>query len=322
MRRRSLKKHLIVIAGISIGTITMKAQTSCSAFSGIITRTTTTASSSTIRTAPLLQPLCARPKSKWDDLVDDDSTDDSDGSAPLSENDHNNDASNGNNKSTATASGTTIPVPSDMLYVERNVKRAHDTFLNLRTSGGKEVCNDVYAKSVPESPSSSSKNNNESVLWYVGKVAKISDVSLEDCIARQWNMIEHHASNLRPIELKPYRSSGRIELWTAPGDSELDIAYNRPDKQMIRMRKNPLLTNKDIKNNCIGFQGEVYQDMTEEGFRTWRDEDGYPVRAEINPGGESRPPNQEEYAQLQKELNDRNLSVEDLYKDQQERMNE
>ena len=62
--------------------------------------------------------------------------------------------------------------------------------------------------------------------------------------------------------------------------------------------------------------------MTEEGFRTWRDEDGYPVRAEINPGGESRPPNQEEYAQLQKELNDRNLSVEDLYKDQQERMNE
>jgi hypothetical protein len=223
-------------------------------------------------------PLFARPKSKWDILGDDE---DESGSTE-----------------------SQIPVPNDMTYVERNVKRSHENFLSLRNIGGKGVCNDVYAKSPLQ----------KEEVWYVGKIAKVSDVSLEDCIARQWNLIETHATNLRPIELYPHR--GNLELWTAPGDTELDVAYNRPEMKMQKMKKYAL-TAQQLKNNMIGFQGEVYQEG-EEGFRSWRKEDGSPARPELNPGGETRPPTEDEMEQLRQEMDSKNISVEDIYKAQQE----
>ena len=135
--------------------------------------------------------LFAREKSKWD-LLEDDDEEDTFGNTFESK----------------------IPVANDMTYVERNVKRSHENFLSIRNIGGKDLCNDVYAKSP--------QPNNEEV-WYIGKVAKVSDVSLEDCIARQWNIIETHATNLRPIELYPHR--GTLELWTAPGDTANNNAH-------------------------------------------------------------------------------------------------
>ena len=226
----------------------------------------------------------ARPKSKWDLLEDED---DEDGGGP-----------------SPAATDATIPVANDMTYVERNVKRSHENFLNLRNIGGKEICNDVYAKSPVA----------KEEVWYVGKVAKVSDVSLEDSIARQWNLIETHATNLRPIELFPHR--GGLELWTAPGDTELDVAYNRPELKLTKMERYEV-TPQQLRNNLIGFQGEVYQDG-EEGFRSWRKADGSPARPEINPGGETRPPTEEEMEQLRKEMDRQNISVEDIYKSQQD----
>jgi len=228
--------------------------------------------------------LSARPKSKWD-LLEDEDEDDEFGS----------DA----------ASDSKIPVANDMTYVERNVKRSHENFLSLRNIGGKEICNDVYAKSPVA----------KEEIWYVGKVAKVSDVSLEDSISRQWNLIETHATNLRPIELYPHR--GRLELWTAPGDSELEVAYNRPELKLTRMERYEV-TPQQLRNNLIGFQGEVYQEG-EEGFRSWRKEDGSPARPEINPGGETRPPTEAEMEQLRKEMDRKNISVEDIYNSQQDK---
>jgi hypothetical protein len=230
--------------------------------------------------------LLARPKSKWDLLEDDDEED--------------------------TYGGTfesKIPVANDMTYVERNVKRSHENFLSLRNIGGKDLCFDIYGKSpLP---------NNEEV-WYIGKVAKVSDVSLEDCIARQWNIIETHATNLRPIEL--YSQRGSLELWTAPGDTELDVAYNRPELIMTKMEHYEV-TPDQLKNNMIGFQGEVYQEG-EEGFRSWRKKDGSPARPELNPGGESRPPTEAEMEQVKLEMERQNVSVEDIYKAQQQQQEE
>jgi hypothetical protein len=237
-------------------------------------------------TPPSSVLLLARPRSKWDDLVDDDDDDDGGDSSPA-------------------AIESTIPVPPDMTYVERNVRRCHENFLNLRNIGGKDVCKDVWAKS-PHA---------EEEIWYVGKIAKISDVSTEDAIARMWNLIETHATNLRPIELYPHR--GRLELWTAPGDSELDVAYNRPAVVFQKMEKYEI---KNLKNNLIGFQGEVYQEG-EEGFRSWRTKEGGPARPEINPGGETRPPTEEEMEQLRKEMERDNISVQDVYKESQKRKN-
>jgi hypothetical protein len=192
-----------------------------------------------------------------------------------------------------------------MLYNERNAKRQHENFLDIRAVGGKAMCNDVYVR-----------NPKEDVFWYAGKVARVSDVSLDDCIARQWNMIEQHACNLRPIELYPHR--GRLQIWTAPGDSELDVAYNRPNVQMTKHTPRAL-TSRDIRNTLIGFQGEIYQ-QGEEGFRAWRTDEGLPARPEINPGGETRPPTEEEYAQIQKELQGKDINA--VYEEQERRKQE
>jgi len=266
-----------------VTTSTTRTNTSCLAFS---VQTLTTARTRSMTTTTTL--LRARAASKWDSLVDEDDDDEDnmiDGTPSATESD--------------------IPVSPDMTYIERNVRRCHTNFMNLRDISGKEVCNDIYAKSPAR----------KEEMWYVGKVAKISDVSLEDCIARQWNIIEMHATNLRPIELYPHR--GRLELWSAPGDTELEVAYNRPELIMTQM-KHYELTSKDLKNNVIGFQGEVYQEG-EEGFRSWRNEDGSPARPEIAPGGETRPPTEEEMAQLQKDMERQNISVKDVYKEQEKR---
>lgn len=235
--------------------------------------------------------LNARPASKWDniqDLEDDDNYD-------FDDDDHDE------------AFPDYTHTSPDMTYEPRNVKRQHETFLAIRGAGGKEVTNDLYVR-VPS----------EDVFWYAGKVARVSDVSLKDCVARQWAMIERHACNLRPIELFPHR--GTIQIWTAPGDSELEVAYNRPTLQMTRMFPPPrVLTTKDVKTSQVGFQGEVYQDG-ESGFRTWRTEDGFPARPEINAGGETRPPTSEEYAQIQKELAGKDMNA--LYEEQERRKQE
>ena len=66
----------------------------------------------------------------------------------------------------------------------------------------------------------------------------LTDVPLEKAMARQWPMIEEHSARLRPAELYP--KWGSIQLWVAPGDSEMDVAYNRPHitfQQMFRMSR-------------------------------------------------------------------------------------
>ena len=194
-----------------------------------------------------------------------------------------------------------LPCPPDMAYEPRIVQRAHQTFHAIRAAGGKETTNDVYVRD-PE--------NDREVFWYTGKVARVSDVSLEDCIQRLYPMIERHACHLRPKELYPHR--GNLQVWTAPGDSEVEVAYNRASirlKQFLHSKewqynksskadsKYPL----HIKVSMVGFQGEVYQEG-EDGFRTWRNDDGMPARPEINAGGETRPPTAEELETLQREL--------------------
>lgn len=208
-------------------------------------------------------------------------------------------------------------VAPDMTYEPHNLIRQHEHFHAIRAVGGKEMTADVYVRD-PQSDT----------FYYVGKVARVSDISLEKAVARQFYMIERHAGNLRPIELWPHR--GNLQIWAAPGDSELDVAYNRPGT-FQKMERNVDGASK-VRNHFIGFQGEVYQ-KGEEGFRTWRTDDGLPARPEINPGGtyiiaptfhcnltsrllifrgfssgETRPPTKEELEQLQKEFQQNNGS--------------
>lgn len=178
---------------------------------------------------------------KWDDLVDED-------------------------EETPTWQGP--PIPKDMRYIEFNLQRQNKHFAAIRAAGGSEVVNDIYARD-PDSDT----------FWFAGKIARISDVSIEKAVARQYPLIEEHAARLRPLEL--FDKNGLLQLWAAPGDSEMDVAYNRPSVRFIKMGRDAEVEGANtVRNVEVGFQGEIY-DGDEEGFRTQRTEDGLPVKPEI-----------------------------------------
>jgi len=158
-------------------------------------------------------------------------------------------------------------ISRDMRYLEGNLLRQNKNFAAIKDAGGVEMVNDVYAR-----------DPDDQVFWFIGKVARISDVSIEQCIARQYALIEEHAARLRPLEL--FKKVGSIELWLAPGDSELDVAYNRPSCQFVGPMSRQVEGSDVVKNTFVGFQGEVYLDG-EEGFRCFRKDDGSPLKPEM-----------------------------------------
>lgn len=180
---------------------------------------------------------------KWDDLVDEDQDETPEWRGP--------------------------PIPKDMKYNEFNLKRQYNNFVAIRTAGGPEMTNDIFAR-----------DPGTDVFWFAGKVSRISDVSLAKVVARQYPLIEEHSARLRPLEL--FDKNGLLELWAAPGDSELDVAYNRPAVRFVKMARAEETEGADeVKNREIGFQGEIYE-AGEEGFRTQRTEDGLPSNPEID----------------------------------------
>lgn len=179
------------------------------------------------------------------------------------------------------------PVPRDMKYIFFNLKRQRENYESIRAIAGKDLTNDVYAR-----------DPDADVFWFVGKVARVSDVPLEMAVARQWTMIEEHSARLRPSELYP--KWGSLQLWVAPGDSELDVAYCRPEivfRQMFRDVDGA----SEVRNVEVGFAGELYEN-DEEGFRTQRTDDGRAVKPEIQ-SGDQRQPTEAEMDELMDVLN-------------------
>ena len=197
------------------------------------------------------------------------------------------------------------PVPPDMKYIPRNVMRQHKNFVAIRQAGGKEMTNDVYIR-----------EPNTEVFWFIGKVARVSDVTVEQAVSRQWPLIEMHGASLRPIELFPGR--GSLEIWTAPGDSEMDVAYNDPNLVFDKMERN-VQGAKGIKSALIGFQGEMYEGG-EEGFRTWRNEEGKAARPQVQAPNADEVQDQideEDMKKIEEMLQGQDIN--EIYKEQQRR---
>ena len=189
-----------------------------------------------------------------------------------------------------------------MKYIPRNVARQNSNFCDIRDAGGVDVTNDVYVR-----------DPGNEIFWFAGKVARVSDVSLAQCIARQYPLIEQHAANLRPLELAPKK--GSLEIWAAPGDSEMQVAYNQPDLIMEKIPRN-VEGASAVNKNFIGFQGEIY-DSGDEGFRTWRTNDGKAAKPEVNPAKSEEVGSQEELDRLLKTID--GMDVNELYNEQERR---
>lgn len=179
------------------------------------------------------------------------------------------------------------PVARDMKYNIFNINRQRENFEKIKVIAGKDLVNDIYCRDPDDG----------TTYWYVGKIARISDVSIEKAMARQWSMIEEHSARLRPTELYP--NWGKLQLWVAPGESELDVAYCKPDLTFVQMQHEVEGAN-EVRNVEVGFAGELYED-NEEGFRTRRTDDGKAVKSEIQQ--QERTPTDGEMDELMEMLN-------------------
>lgn len=162
------------------------------------------------------------------------------------------------------------PAPRDMKYNMFNINRQREHFEAIKAAAGKDLTHDVYARD-PDSET----------FWFIGKVARTSDVTAERAVARQWNMVEEHACRLRPAELYP--KWGKLQLWVAPGDSEMDVAYCNADLVFVQIERD-VEGAGDVRNVEIGFAGELYEN-DEQGFRTQRTDAGEAAKPELSAGG-------------------------------------
>jgi hypothetical protein len=217
--------------------------------------------------------------------------------------------------------GFRAKIPPDMRYNERNCARSRRNFNAMKEAGAPGA--DVYG--------CVTTTDEEAVFWFLGKVVHVSDVTLAQCIARQWYLIQQHAANLRPLELFAAATSEILELWCAPLDSEFEVAYNRPDVQFTKMLKDGIDGVNNVKANFVGFQGEVYE-RGEDGFRTYRfTSDGRPACKEITASpmqedgvddddAETTIPSDEQIEQLMKALEGKDINQ--VYEEQERRRRE
>jgi len=172
--------------------------------------------------------------------------------------------------------GTTIhlttPPPSDMQYTPTNMKRSHDTYAEIQKidSDHRNAISDIYLRD----PSTN-------IFWFIGKTIRTrgTGVTVQDSVARQWNLLEEHGARLRPNELAKFLGKEELELWAAPGNSEIDVAYYRPEIMFTKIDRPTTDAYKELVKGVrtveVGYEGEVYME-DEAGFRTTRDDEGRP----------------------------------------------
>ena len=165
---------------------------------------------------------------------------------------------------------------------------AANTFDAIRQKYGKEACTDVYVKSPLNDPL---------ICWFVGKVARRiqtdvngEDISTDpkytgstiptemDAVISQKRLILEYAKNqLRPQNLGgPYAKD--LELFIAPGDSEMDSVQNKVTFTKVVGSISTLSEGFSVGD--VGYNPEIYvgDEIKEGGLRVKRDDDGKPVK--------------------------------------------
>lgn len=161
-------------------------------------------------------------------------------------------------------------VPRDMRYEEANIRRQAETFDLLVDAGGEDVIDDVYVRS-----------GGKKEWWLVGKVARVSDVSPEQAIERQWPLIDRHVWALRLPVRSPSDITSPLEVWYAPGNTELDAARNDPNLTFVQVMPEKCEGAAAVAAPLVGFVGKTYGTGAPVFFVKRNVEDGTPCGVEL-----------------------------------------
>lgn len=122
-------------------------------------------------------------------------------------------------------------------------------------------------------------------FWFVGKINHKSSVTPVDAVSFYGALIIEYSKSLRPTDLAGKgRALSDLQLWTARGNSEMDIVQNIGNLERVEFAAVEDAS-LNVVSEDIGFEPEIYMNG-EMGFRVKRDANGSPIaeRFEVQMG--------------------------------------
>jgi hypothetical protein len=132
---------------------------------------------------------------------------------------------------------------------EKPLRQAANTFDAIRKDHGKESTNDVYCYSPLD---------DKETFWYVGKIAfkpETAATALQAALSQKRLIFEYSKRELRPQNFGGTYASA-LELWLAPGDSEMDAVQNKISLTKVEGTTKDLLPEFSVKD--VGYNPEIY----------------------------------------------------------------
>lgn len=139
---------------------------------------------------------------------------------------------------------------------------------------------DIYARSPLNSPTT---------FWFVGKVmldpqyTRASNALFSSAILSHKRLILDYTKNqLRPQNFALPKYQNTLELWFAPGDSEMDVVQNKIQLERVEVEGGTPASGipTTVPIDAVGYNPEVYvgDERAQGGLRVERDEEGRPIK--------------------------------------------
>lgn len=153
------------------------------------------------------------------------------------------------------------------------LRQAANTFDAIREEYGVQACWDLYCKSPLDDPHR---------LWFIGKIAVRPNTNAtpqQAVVAQKRIILEYAKRELRPQNLGLPKYADSLELWLAPGDSEMDCVQNKVSLERVVGSLADLVEN-DFSVANVGYNPEIYvgDEREQGGLRILRDENGQPIK--------------------------------------------
>lgn len=161
----------------------------------------------------------------------------------------------------------------------KELRDAANTFDRIRKMHGLQSSYDIYVRS---------PINNATTFWFVGKVAIEPSNNNDDdyqptiqdaCISQKRLILEYSKLHLRPQNFAAPKYSSALEIWVAPGDSEMDVVQNKVN--LIPIRGSAANISTEFHVDSVGYNPEIYlgDEKIHGGLRVQRNETGYPMKS-------------------------------------------
>jgi hypothetical protein len=158
--------------------------------------------------------------------------------------------------------------------------RHSDIYDDIRASSEPNMKHDIYARL-----------DGYQEFWFIGKFGYYESMGMREAYSTIEILMTEYAKSLRPVELAgPAAATSTLQLWYAPGDTEMRVAQNKVklesfSKFLLEEPSASEAPSTPSEVSDVGFQAEIYNDG-EMGFRCKRDDNGNPVRPafEVNTG--------------------------------------